>query len=73
MIITEQWMERVAEFLKLPSERTLKVPFWRLFGTLCVHNVWEFTNRHYKVRRLNFYHDGDATPYGQIQPKVHVS
>ncbi|CAI8021900.1 Xanthine dehydrogenase/oxidase [Geodia barretti] len=46
MIITEQWIERVAEFLKLPSEQ---------------------------VRRLNFYHDGDATPYGQIQPKVHVS
>ena len=33
----------------------------------------EAWKRTLQVRRLNFYHDGDATPYGQIQPTVHIS
>ena len=76
MIITEQWIERVAEFLKLPSEQVCMNPKSRFgdFLALCVcimyGNSLIITS---KVRRLNFYHDGDATPYGQIQPKVHVS
>ena len=26
-----------------------------------------------QVRRANFYQDGDTTPYGQIQPRVHIT
>ena len=26
-----------------------------------------------KVRQVNFYHDGDTTPYGQIQHIVHIT
>lgn len=26
-----------------------------------------------QIRRTNFYQDGDATPYGQIQPSVHIT
>ena len=47
------------------NQRLYKYMYVSSYSSLSVHV--------HKIRKLNFYHDGDATPFGQVQTDVYIT